>query len=84
MSYREFLEWQMYFKKEPFGPQQEDLRAGVIAAAVINVNRDKSNAVQPWDVMRTLEPPPEVQEDPHAPEVVSKNVISFFSRLKIA
>jgi hypothetical protein len=87
LTFREFLEWQLYFAKEPCGPQQDDLRAGVIGATIANALRSGGDPVMPWDVMPTLEKPPAPaapKEDLHAPEVVSQNVISLFSKLKIA
>ncbi|AET90680.1 hypothetical protein BSFA1_10950 [Burkholderia sp. SFA1] len=43
----EFAEWIAYHQIEPFGTQMEDLRAGVIAAATYNVNRDTKKRPEP-------------------------------------
>lgn len=42
MSARTFAEWQAYCALEPFGPQADYWRAGVIAAMIANVNRKKN------------------------------------------
>jgi hypothetical protein len=34
-------EWQIYESIEPFGEQRADLRAGIIASVIANVNRGK-------------------------------------------
>ncbi len=41
ISSREFAEWIAYDQLEPFGEQRADLRAGITAATVANVNRGK-------------------------------------------
>lgn len=53
MSNREFVEWQAYFRLEPFGAERADLRAGIVAATVANVagGRRKGQAVKPGDFM---------------------------------
>jgi hypothetical protein len=42
MSARTFAEWQAYCSIEPFGPQADYWRAGVIASMIANVNRKKN------------------------------------------
>jgi hypothetical protein len=37
LSYAEFLSWQLYAEREPFGPRREDERAGMIAKAAGHV-----------------------------------------------
>lgn len=54
----EFAEWMAYEELEPFGPQREDERAGMIAATLANVNRDpekKSDPFVPFDFFPRLE-----------------------------
>lgn len=46
----EFAEWMAYAKIEPFGPEREDQRAGVIAALIANVNRDSKSKPEPFTV----------------------------------
>jgi hypothetical protein len=43
MDSREITEWMAYEMVEPFGPWREDVRAGVIASTIANVNRGKSS-----------------------------------------
>lgn len=47
---REFAEWMAYSKIEPFGPEREDQRAGMVAALIANVNRDPAKRAEPYDV----------------------------------
>ncbi len=50
MSSRLFLEWIAYDRVEPFGPWREDIRAGIVASTVANVNRSKkTDAYTPND-----------------------------------
>ncbi|MDR5801204.1 hypothetical protein [Caballeronia sp. LZ001] len=44
----EFNEWLAYYQIEPFGTQMDDMRAGVIAAATYNVNRDSKKRPTPF------------------------------------
>lgn len=43
MSSRELSEWMAYFQFEPFGTDVEDLRSGILAATIVNVNAGKSS-----------------------------------------
>jgi hypothetical protein len=49
LSAREFAEWQAYFAIEPFGEDMADLRAGIVAATIANVNRDAKKRSQPYE-----------------------------------
>lgn len=52
MSARTFVEWQAYYSIEPFGPEAEYWRAGMIAAMIANVNRKKNQQpFKPEDFM---------------------------------
>jgi hypothetical protein len=49
-------EWQIYEAIEPFGEQRADLRAGIIASVIANVNRGKGqNPFTATDFMPYLE-----------------------------
>ncbi|CAD6536410.1 hypothetical protein LMG27952_03145 [Paraburkholderia hiiakae] len=48
VSSAEFTDWIAYSQIEHFGPQIDDLRAGVIAAAIYNVNRDSKKHPTPF------------------------------------
>jgi len=52
ISSRELSEWMAYYELEPFGEERADLRAGIIAATIANVNRSKKQrAFQPAQFM---------------------------------
>lgn len=49
---RLLTEWLAYAQVEPFGEERADLRAGIVAATVANVNRAKGTpAAKPTDFM---------------------------------
>jgi hypothetical protein len=49
LSSAEWTEWQAYAKVEPFGPEFDMFRSGVVAAAVVNKSRQPENMVLPFD-----------------------------------
>lgn len=58
MSSAEFGEWIAYYSIEPFGDRMEDLRAGVVASVVANVNRGKDTpAFAPLDFVPWAQEP---------------------------
>jgi hypothetical protein len=61
--YEKLARWMAYFELEPFGPIQEDLRAGMECSLLYNSNRGKdSPAKAPEDFFPSLAPPEEVSE----------------------
>ena len=53
----EFLEWQAYALLEPFGEERGDLRAGIVASTIANVNRGRSTKpYRPRDFMPQFRP----------------------------
>lgn len=48
MSAAELAQWAEFHEIEPFGSHFEDLRAGTIASAVYNVNRDPKQRREPF------------------------------------
>lgn len=70
MSSSEFSEWMAYYNIEPFGPIREDLRAGMIAAPLLNIwvprggtrakpsdwimRFDKAAEEQDWETMKAM------------------------------
>ncbi|MEW6223199.1 MAG: DUF4035 domain-containing protein [Chloroflexota bacterium] len=48
VSSREFAEYWAYDQLEPFGPERDDLRAGVVASTIANVNRDPKRQRTPF------------------------------------
>lgn len=79
MSARQFVEWQAYCAVEPFGPQAEYWRAGLIASVIANVNRTKKSqkAFTPEDFMPQMmtTQPDDPQQD------VSAAVVETFHSL---
>jgi hypothetical protein len=64
MSQRQFAEWVEFFALEPFGPRQEDLRAGVLGSILINGNPHRGKnpkRVKPEDFFPSLKGPLRVQ-----------------------
>ncbi len=52
LSEREFQEWMVVYSIEPFGDERADLRAGIVASTVVNVNRGKrGHRAKPTDFM---------------------------------
>lgn len=48
ISSRELAEWALYAELEPFGATRADVRAGIVAATVANVNRDPKKRKEPY------------------------------------
>jgi hypothetical protein len=42
VSSREFAGWIAFFERLPFGPMQEDVRAGLVASLIFNANRGRN------------------------------------------
>ncbi|MBA3730441.1 MAG: DUF4035 domain-containing protein [Sphingomonas sp.] len=76
MSAREFVAWQVFAAREPFGEARGDLQAAHIASVIANVNRDPKSRPQPftardflldfdamWDGESADEPTAEEQAD---------------------
>lgn len=53
MTWDQLLAWMAYAELEPFGEERGDLRAGIIASTIANVNRDpkKGRPFKPGDFM---------------------------------
>ena len=51
MPRRMLTEWLAFFRRNPFGEERADLRAGIIASAVANAFRGKGRAARPADFM---------------------------------
>jgi len=57
ISSRELSEWMAFFGLEPFGEERADLRAGIVASTVANVNRGKGKrAFKPQEFMPQFGP----------------------------
>lgn len=57
ISSQQFAEWQAYTKLEPWGEERGDLRAGIVASTIANVNRStkSTRAFRPQDFMPDFE-----------------------------
>lgn len=57
ISADDLMEWVAYNEIEPFGEARADLRAGIVASTIANVNRPKnSRALRPGDFMPDFTP----------------------------
>mgnify|MGYP000940748974 FL=1 len=74
MSSRELSEWMAYYNIEPFGEERADLRSGIVASTIANVNRDpkKGQPFKPTDFM----PLSEMAEEDEEPEAQEPEVIA--------
>jgi hypothetical protein len=45
---RELSEWMVYYELEPFGEERADLRSGIVASTIANVNRDPKKQKKPY------------------------------------
>lgn len=48
LGYEEFLEWMEYYSFEPFGEWRADVRSGLVASVIANVNRDPTKVPEPY------------------------------------
>lgn len=56
-----FAEWMAFYRLEPFGEWRADLRAGIIASTIAEVNRDSDVRREPFgssDFMPVFDPLP--------------------------
>lgn len=42
MSSSEFTQWMAFYNVQPFGPERDNVHAGIVASTVANANRGKS------------------------------------------
>jgi len=57
ISSGQFAEWLAFARLEPFGEERDDLRMGIIASTIANVNREKGKKpYSPRDFMPNFEP----------------------------
>jgi len=56
MSYREFVRWQYYYRRHPFGEVRRDMQAGIVASVICNALRGKhGREVRPSDFILRFE-----------------------------
>ena len=61
---RQFAEWQAEYELSPWGDERADLRAGIIASTIANVNRGKGKAFSPGDFMPEFDKQPQKAQTP--------------------
>lgn len=58
----QFAEWMAYSRLEPWGQDRDDLRMGIVASTIANVNRGKNQKpFKPDDFIPDFEPETEEQ-----------------------
>ena len=66
----QFAEWMAYSRLEPWGEERDDLRMGIVASTVANVNRPKDKKpYKPTDFMPSFEP---VSEEEQLAQLLAK------------
>lgn len=70
MTSRELAGWLAFYRASPFGPMQEDLRAGILAMLLYNPNRkEHAKALGPADFFPSLAGEgEEAEEEGQSPE----------------
>lgn len=48
MTWEQFSGWMRYYQEEPFGEERADLRSGIVASVIANVNRDDKKKPKPF------------------------------------
>jgi flagellar basal body rod protein FlgC len=48
ISSRELSEWMAFYQVEPWGTEPADMRAGIVASTIANVNRDPKKQRKPY------------------------------------
>lgn len=71
MTWREYREWLEFYEVEPFGDERADLRSGIVAALIANVNRDPKKHPQPFKPNEFM---PFYQEPPPTPEQLAHKI----------
>ena len=78
MTAEEFGYWQTLYRREPWGEAAEDLRAGIIASTIANVNRDSKRRPEPYKPNEFMRQPAWQQEEPEQ----EADPQQFFENLK--
>jgi hypothetical protein len=66
-----------YASIEPFGEERADVRAGIIASVIANVNRDRKKRPEPFSVQDFM---PFIERTPEPPEDVSHKLLRAFAQ----
>lgn len=85
MSARTFAEWQAYCSIEPFGPEAEYWRAGLIASMTANANRKKGkDPFKPEDFMpKSMQPEPIEGSASMRAEILKQNFEAYQQAQKV-
>jgi hypothetical protein len=75
MSSEEFVDWQLYYETNPFGPKRGDMQAAIVASTIANVNAPKGKKYAVKDFLLEFKPP----RDRDA--MTNDDIRSFFQRL---
>ncbi len=81
MSAREFVAWQVFAAREPFGEARGDLQAAHIASVIANVNRDPKVRPQPFTTHDFLLDFDAMWDGESADEATEEAVIADAARL---
>lgn len=76
-------EWLALYRIDPWGEVRDDLRSGIVASVIANVNRDVRRKPEPFtaqDFVPRFDAPDEVEVQ-EAPDLHDK-IAAFFSRRK--
>ena len=63
MTAREFIHWQAYYRRDPFGGERSDMQSATVAATIANVNRGKGQRAFKVDEFMPKFGPPQIQGD---------------------
>lgn len=81
LSSRQIAEWMVFFSIEgPIGEERADLRAGIIASTLANVNRGKGKPFRPTDFMPYTEKDEDTDGETDDISEQVKNVFTQFRR----
>lgn len=78
MSAAEFGEWYAMYLREPWGEYAADLRAGIVASTIANVNRDPKHRKEAWIPSDFMRNNPWELAEPEAED----NPDDFFEQIK--
>ena len=80
MSSHELQEWIAYSLIEPFGEWRADLRAGIVASTIANVNRGKGRRAYKATDFMPFERPQRKAQTPEEMKAVAHRVAAFVNR----
>ena len=74
-------EWLAYHRINPWGQWRDDLRSGIVASVIANVNRDPKRKPEPFTASDFIPQFERVEPDAPAPDLDEK-IMAFFQRRK--